>query len=477
MHYFNKYLLSACLLFCGWITSGCAVQADNLPDFISMVKSSSPAVVNVSTTAKTSVTSMLPEQYQSPEAERLLDEMLKRFFKDNGKGGGGGLPDLDSKASGSGFILSSDGYIVTNHHVVEEADEIIVKLHDRREFKAKLVGSDKRTDVALLKVESTNLPTLKIGDSSKLQVGEWVLAIGSPFGLESSATAGIVSATGRNLPTDSYVPFIQTDVAINPGNSGGPLFNLSGEVIGINSQIFSRSGGYMGLSFSIPINMAMGVVNQLKTKGKVTRGWMGVFIQEVDQDLARSFGMLTPSGALVAQVIAKGPAVNVLHEGDVVVDVNGQAVASAASLPAIVGGFSAGQQVNVGILRNGKRETVQITIGELPNEENNGFGMPELKPAAPPPPTNTLGMKLSPLDEAAKQSLGGRDGVLVEEVLGNPAQQVGIMAGDIILLLDGRSVSSPEQFSKLASDFPKGKTVPMLIQRNGAARFLALTIE
>ena len=476
MHTWIKYFLSACLMASFCMVSGCAVHADNLPDFIALVKTRSPAVVNVSTKAKVSVTHMLPEQYQSPEAERLLDEMLKRFFKEEGKGGGG-LPRFDQGASGSGFILSADGYIVTNHHVIEDADEILVKLNDRREFKAKLIGSDKRSDVALIKVESNNLPTLTIGDSSKLQVGEWVLAIGSPFGLESSATAGIVSATGRNLPTDSYVPFIQTDVAINPGNSGGPLFNLQGEVIGINSQIFSRSGGYMGLSFSIPINMAMDVVNQLKSKGKVTRGWLGIYIQEVNQDLAKSFGMLTPSGALVAQVIAQGPAVNVLQEGDVILDVNGQTVDSAAALPAIIGGLGAGQKANVTIVRGGKREVVTITIGELPLEETVGSVKPDAKPALPPVPETILGMKLVPLDPAAKKALGERAGVMVEQVTGEAAQQAGLLSGDIILLLDGHAVGSPEQFKAIASDFAKGKTVPLLVQRDGAARFLALTIE
>ncbi len=457
------------------------LQARSLPEFAELVKANGPAVVNVSTTKKVSAKEMIPERYRSPGTEELFDELLKKFFEGGGGEGGGTPFDHDTNARGSGFILSADGYVVTNHHVVDGADEITVKLNDRREFSAKLIGSDKRSDVALLKIEATGLPTLKMGDSSNIEVGEWVLAIGSPFGFESSATSGIVSATGRSLPTDSYVPFIQTDVAINPGNSGGPLFNLDGEVIGINSQIYSRSGGFMGVSFAIPVNMAMDVIAQLKDGGQVKRGWIGVYIQEVDQSLAQSFGMLTPSGALVAQVIPKGPAVGTLQQGDVIVEFDGKPVASAAVLPSIVGATHAGQAVKLVVMRDKKREEVTLTIGELPTDDQIS-GMPDAEEAAPAEDelaiVKVLGMELAALDEVARESLGtGRSGVLVASVTADPAQRAGVMVGDIITLFDGRSVESPEQIKQQASDLSAGKTVAVLVQRGGSARFLAMKVE
>ena len=342
------------------------VFAHNLPQFTELVKKNSPAVVNISTQQSISPREMLPESLQSPETDELFDELMKRFLERDGTGNGGQPFDFDSKSRGSGFIYSADGYIVTNHHVVLGATDIKVALNDGRELPAQLIGSDERTDVAVLKVTANDLPVLKMGASEKLEVGEWVLAIGSPFGFDHSATAGIVSAKGRSLPDENYVPFIQTDVAINPGNSGGPLFNLAGEVVGINSQIYSRSGGFMGVSFAIPMDIAQNVIEQLKSKGSVSRGWLGVYVQEIDTALAESFGMSKPTGALVAQVMPDGPAAEVLKQSDVILSFDGKPVDNSAALPLLVSSTPIGKVVALAVLRAGKPETVTLTLTELP---------------------------------------------------------------------------------------------------------------
>ncbi len=343
------------------------VFAHNLPQFTELVIKNSPAVVNISTQQSISPREMLPESLQSPETDALFDELMKRFLERDGAGSGGQPFDFDSKSRGSGFIYSADGYIVTNHHVVLGATDIKVALNDGRELPAQLIGSDERTDVAVLKVTANDLPVLKMGASEKLEVGEWVLAIGSPFGFDHSATAGIVSAKGRSLPDENYVPFIQTDVAINPGNSGGPLFNLAGEVVGINSQIYSRSGGFMGVSFAIPMDIAQNVIEQLKSKGSVSRGWLGVYVQEIDTALAESFGMSKPTGALVAQVMPDGPAAEVLKQGDVILSVDGKPVDNSAALPLLVSSTPIGKVVALAVLRAGKPKTVTLTLTELPS--------------------------------------------------------------------------------------------------------------
>lgn len=461
-------------LLAGALCLSASVQARSLPEFTELVKTNGPAVVNITTSHKQKETPEIPSD--APGYEEPFDELMKRFF---GNPGGGGTPeDFGADARGSGFVLSADGYIITNHHVVAEADEILVKLNDRREFTAKLIGSDKRSDVALLKIEAADLPTLKIGDSSTIEVGEWVLAIGSPFGFESSATSGIVSATGRNLPTDTYVPFIQTDVAINPGNSGGPLFNLDGEVVGVNSQIYSRSGGFMGVSFAIPINIVMDVVSQLKNNGKVSRGWIGVYIQEVDQNLAQSFGMSTPTGALVTQVVPEGPAANILQLGDVIVELNGKPVANAGSLPAMVGTVAPEQSVKLTVIRNRERKEVELKIGELPGEEGVAQTETEEPSSAAPAGVEVLGMQLTPIDDTIREALGlAMGGVLVEKVNGDPARRAGVNAGDVVTLLDGKQVNSPDEIKKIVSEIEKGKTVAVLVYREGAARFLAMKVE
>lgn len=462
-------------LLAGALCLSASVQARSLPEFTELVKTNGPAVVNITTSHQQKNTPEIPSD--APGYEEPFDELMKRFF--GNPGSGGAVPeDFGSDARGSGFVLSADGYIITNHHVVDGADEILVKLNDRREFTAKLIGSDKRSDVALLKIEALNLPTLKIGDSGTIEVGEWVLAIGSPFGFESSATTGIVSATGRNLPTDTYVPFIQTDVAINPGNSGGPLFNLDGEVVGVNSQIYSRSGGFMGVSFAIPINIVMDVVSQLKNNGKVSRGWIGVHIQEVDQNLAQSFGMTTPTGALVTQVIPEGPANNILQLGDVIVELNSKPVANAGSLPAMVGTVAPGQSVKLTVIRNRERQEVELNIGELPGEEDAAQATPEEEPNADPASIDVLGMQLTAIDDTIREALGlAVGGVLVEKINGDPAQRAGINAGDVVTLLDGKPVNSPEEIKKIASEIDKGKTIAVLVYREGAARFMAMKVE
>lgn len=461
-------------LLAGAVCFSASVQARSLPEFTELVKTNGPAVVNITTSHKQKTSPETPSD--APGYEESFDELMKRFF---GNPGGGGAPDdFGADARGSGFVLSADGYIITNHHVVDGADEILVKLNDRREFTAKLIGSDKRSDVAVLKIEAMNLPTLKIGDSGTIEVGEWVLAIGSPFGFESSATSGIVSATGRNLPTDTYVPFIQTDVAINPGNSGGPLFNLDGEVVGVNSQIYSRSGGFMGVSFAIPINIVMDVVSQLKNNGKVSRGWIGVYIQEVDQNLAQSFGMTTPTGALVTQVIPEGPANDILQLGDVIIELNGKSVANAGSLPAMVGTVAPGQSVKLTVIRNRERQELELKIGELPGEDGVAQTTPEEEPKAGPEGLEVLGMQLTPIDDTIREALGlAVGGVLVEKIQGDPAQRAGINAGDVVTLLDGKSVNSPEEVKQIAKEIESGKTVAVLVYREGAARFLAMKVE
>jgi serine protease Do len=361
MRWLRAFMLASVSLSAG------TAYASSLPQFTELVKQNSPAVVNISTKQSISPREMLPEALQSPETDELFDELMKRFLERDGGGNADKPFDFDSKSRGSGFIYSSDGYIVTNYHVVEGADEIKVRLNDGRELPAQLIGSDERTDVAVLKIAAKGLPVLKMGVSDTLEVGEWVLAIGSPFGFDHSATAGIVSAKGRSLPNENYVPFIQTDVAINPGNSGGPLFNLAGEVVGINSQIYSRSGGFMGVSFAIPIDVAQGVIEQLKSTGAVSRSWLGVYVQEIDTKLAQSFNMTSPEGALVAEVMPDGPAAGVLNQGDVILSFDDKPVTNSAVLPLLVGSTAIGKTVELAVLRAGKYKAVSLILTELPS--------------------------------------------------------------------------------------------------------------
>ncbi|MDO9163159.1 MAG: DegQ family serine endoprotease [Methylococcaceae bacterium] len=447
-----------------------------LPDFTEMVKANGKAVVNISTTQKASAeaTAAIPEEQQIPEGlPPEMEELFKRFF--NGQGQGGDAP-RDTQSLGSGFIISQDGYILTNHHVVKDADEIVVKLTDRRELVAKLVGSDARTDVALLKVDASDLPVVVIGAPEKLQVGEWVLAIGSPFGFEQSVTAGIVSAKGRSLPGGNYVPFIQTDVAINPGNSGGPLFNMDGKVVGINSQIYSRSGGFMGLSFSIPVDVVMNVVEQIKTKGKASHGWLGVQIQDVTRQLAESFGMKKPQGALVAKIIPGSPAEKSdLQIGDVITEFNGQAIDKSSDLPPLVGLTPIDETAKLTVIRQGEVKTVTFKVGLLPEEVNQ---IAENKTAPQQKATDRLGLIVSNLTDEQREVLQGlKTGVLVQEVGKGAAKEAGIQRGDVVLRIQNNVVRDVADFDKIVKELPVGKSIALLIQRQGSPIFLALKLD
>ncbi|MBS1202979.1 MAG: serine peptidase [Chromatiaceae bacterium] len=364
--------------------------------------------------------------------------------------------------------------MLTNSHVVEGADEIIVRTSDRREFVATLVGTDKRSDIALLKVDAEGLPTAHIGSAKGLQVGEWVLAIGSPFGFEHSATAGIVSAMGRSLPSENYIPFIQTDVAINPGNSGGPLFNLDGEVVGVNSQIYSRTGGFMGLSFAIPIDVAMDVVEQLKTKGRVSRGWLGVLIQDVTRELAPTFGLKRPEGALVAQVLPDSPAAAAgVLPGDVILSYSGKELNASSALPPLVGATPVGEKAQLEVMRKGQRVSLEVTIAELPDEEQLAGGPDEAAPLK----TNRLGLVVGNLTSDQRQQLGiEQNGVLVEEVAEGPAARAGITAGDVILMLDNQDVADLDGFNRILEAIDPGRSVAVLIQRGDGRMFYAIRI-
>lgn len=454
-----------------------------LPDFTGLVEQNNAAVVNISTTQKVAISEMrpqLPEGFDIPEGTPF-DDLLRRYFGPGGPGAPGGPdegePD-ETKSLGSGFIISPDGYLITNHHVIKDADEVVVKLQDRRELVAKIVGSDKRSDIALLKVEAKELPVVELGSSEELKVGEWVLAIGSPFGFDHSVTAGIVSAKGRSLPSDNYVPFIQTDVAINPGNSGGPLFNLDGKVIGVNSQIYSRTGGFMGLSFAIPIDVAMQVVNQLKTQGKVSRGWLGVQIQDVTRELAESFGMKKPQGALVAKILPKSPAEAAgLQIGDIIEKFNGREIESSAALPPMVGRTKIGENAKLKVLRQGKSIEVPIKIGQLPDEE------PAVASKAGPGAEGDQLARLNvavanPTDEQREQlELPKTGGVLIVAVKPGPAAEAGIRQGDVILRIQDQAIRDAKHFGDIVKGLPKGKTVAVLVQRRGGSQFLAIKLK
>ena len=448
------------------------VQARNLPDFTRLAEKNSPSVVNISTTQKVKRKSRLPENFQIPDLpeDSPLNDFFRHFFDEDGDAP---MP-RDEKSLGSGFIISPDGYVMTNNHVVRDADEVIVRLSDRREFSAKVVGTDERSDVALLKIDAVNLPVVKIGKSKDLKVGEWVLAIGSPFGFDHSVTAGIVSAKGRSLPRENYVPFIQTDVAINPGNSGGPLFNLDGEVVGVNSQIYSRTGGFMGLSFAIPIEVAMNVADQLKSKGHVIRGWLGVLIQDVTAELAESFAMDKPRGALVSRVLPDSPASKAGFEvGDIILKYNGDYVDHSKDLPPLVGRTQVNTAVPVRVLRRGKVKTLKVVIGELPAED-------ELRASTVKPKTsiqNRIGVSVTELTSAQRKKLDiAKGGVLVNQASG-AATRAGIRGGDVIVMLNNKDISGVEQFEKLVKDLPVNRSVPVLVHRaRSGPVFLALKI-
>jgi serine protease Do len=467
------YTARVALFLVGWVVLSPAAFAGSLPDFTPLVKENAPAVVNISTLQHTKVPRGLPPGMQMPELPENspFNEFFRHFF---GDGEGGDLGERQAQSLGSGFIISSDGYILTNQHVVDDADEIVVRLTDRKSFDAKVVGFDKASDVALLKIDAKDLPTVQIGKSSKLQVGEWVLAIGSPFGFDHTVTAGIVSAKGRSLPSENYVPFIQTDVAINPGNSGGPLFDMNGKVIGINSQIYSRTGGFMGLSFAIPIELAMDVAEQLKTTGHVARGYLGVLIQDVNRELAESFGLKHPKGALVSKVMPGSPAAKAgLKEGDIILAYNGHNLLNSSQLPPLVGSSSVDGKAELTVLRDGKERTVTVKLAELPPQQQaqmEGQAQPES------PQQDKLGMVVAPLTDQDRKRLGMEDvkGVLVQQVGSGPAKNAGIHPGDVIVMLAGKHVPDMDTFKSVLANLPAGKSVAILVQRREGPMFLAL---
>lgn len=462
MQKIRKYLLGFLLLV---IQFGIA-QASKLPDFTHLVEQVSPAVVNISTSKK-----MINNRLSAPDLDDI-PPMFREFFRNQ-------IPNYSptqpAQSLGSGFIISSDGYILTNNHVVNGADEIIVRLSDRQELKAKLVGADARTDIALLKVDAKNLPVVKMGKSEALKVGEWVMAIGSPFGFDHSVTVGVVSAKGRSLGSDSnYVPFIQTDVAINPGNSGGPLFNLNGEVVGINSQILTRSGGFMGLSFAIPVDVAVTVADQIKTSGKVERAWLGVVIQEVNRDLAESFGLAKPSGALVVDILSNEPAANSgLQVGDVVLSVNGQAINRSADLPHIIGLLKSGEKANLEVVREGINKKITIVTQALPDDRSVAVQGQATPNSAK---NNKMGLLIDDLS-VNQQQLAVRQGVIVKAIQqGGLAQQMGLRVNDVITHLNNHPVASAVEFQKMVDELPEGKISAMRILRNGFSTFITFKI-
>src|SRR4051812_36989721 len=434
--------------------------AQMLPDFSAVVEANKTAVVNITSTKMASAS----RERRTPFSEDIpQDNPLYKFFRRFDAP----MPQQPMQGTGSGFIVQADGIILTNAHVVEGADEVRVKLTDRREFKGQVKGIDHVTDVAVVKIDATGLSTVRFADPSMLRVGEWVLAIGSPFGFENTVTAGIVSATSRSLPEGSYVPFIQTDAAVNPGNSGGPLFNLRGEVIGINSQIYSRSGGFMGLAFAIPIDVAAKVKDELLAHGKVERGRIGVGIQDVNASLAQSFGLEKPEGALVSQVEPGGPADKAgVKPGDVILSFNGKALGGSNELPSLVANTKPGSKAAVEVWRNGKKQSLALTVGELKNAQS-------AKSEQSGEEHGKLGLAVRPLTPDERKQLDGVQGLVVQQASG-PAARAGIRQGDVITAVNGTPVKSVDDLRR-AADKAKG-TVALLVKRGEASIFLPIEI-
>ncbi len=438
----------------------------SLPDFTEIVDSASPAVVKI----------LVEYESENPRYQEQIEELpeaLRRFFDLRG-----GPPVPRERAGmGSGFIFSSDGYVVTNNHVVENARQVVVRLPDRQEFDAEVVGTDPRSDLAVLKVDASRLPFLQLADEDDVKVGQWVLAIGSPFSLDFSVTAGIVSALGRSLPTetgDNYVPFIQTDVAINPGNSGGPLFNLDGEVIGVNSQIFTRSGGSIGLSFAIPVSVVRNVITQIREKGVVERGWLGVSIQDVDRNLAESFGLDRPRGALIAQIGRDSPAERAgLQPGDVITVFDGESIETSADLPHVVGLIAPGTRVEAFIVREGEEQAIDVEVGGLAADE-----VARVETGAVVDGSITLlGMRIAEAEPAILSELGLSGGVVIREVaLNSPAEEAGVRPGDILTRLGSRPIGRVEDLEGAAAELAPGRSVPARFIRGQSPLFIGIRI-
>ncbi|MEO0443484.1 MAG: DegQ family serine endoprotease [Pseudomonadota bacterium] len=461
-HFFQWFIAIAALIY-----AQSHVHARSLPEFTDLIDAKSSAVVKITTLTKGSANRQGNQQFEMPEN---VPEIFRHFFDPRQ------APRRDAQSMGSGFFISSDGYVLTNNHVVEGATEITVRLIDRREYSAEIVGLDPQSDLALLKIDQNNLPFLRLADSDSARVGEWVLAIGSPFGLDYSVSAGIISAIGRSIPADgrqNYVPFIQTDVAINPGNSGGPLFNLDGDVVGINSQIYTRSGGSIGLSFAIPSNLAKDVVDQLRDTGSVQRGWLGVVIQDVDKDLALSFGLKKPQGALIAQMEPSGPAESSgLKVGDIVLEFNGRKIDTSSDLPYAVGPTRAGTTVPVDIMREGKKMTLDVTVGTR--------GKPaDVASTSPIEDSDTrLGIVVENLTDQQKESLNIDSGVVIAQVApDSPAADAGIRPGDVLVQLGFDEITSIKDFKEIEKTLPANKPQPIRVIRRGSPLFRSILIE
>jgi len=459
---FSAMLLTGILLATSY-----AAKADGLPNLVDVIEKNRNSVVNIATKGSSDPTVNTGSNSLDLDS---LPPQLREFFK--------GMPAPNAKPKsqpfrslGSGFIISSDGYVVTNAHVIDDAESIRVTLKDRRELDAKVIGVDENSDIALLKVEAKDLPVATFGDSSKLKVGQWVVAIGAPFGLEHSASQGIVSALARSLNdgvnNTTYVPFIQTDVAVNPGNSGGPLFDLDGNVVGVNSMIYSRSGGYMGISFSIPANTVKNVTTQLKEKGYVSRGKLGVLIQDVTQELADSFNLPGPTGALVARVEADSAADKAgLKTGDVIVSFNSVPVYTSSDLPPLVGNTEIGKHVPVTLIRAGKEVKVEVVVGQLKPT-------PDAKVAKAAAAKDGFGVAVGPLDEEQRKATRSDKGVVVNQVIGDStAEKAGILVNDIIVSFNNKEVATPDELRQAIKDAPKGRSVPVLVIRDNSARYI-----
>ena len=465
----KRVALNLSILWFAVLLFSSSAFAAELPDFTALVEKNAPAIVNVraTTTPKANPQSQLPGADQQQD----VPEIFRRFF---GPIPRGQQPGGERQSAGSGFIVSSDGYILTNNHVVDGADQVTVRLSDRRELDAKVIGTDEQTDIALLKIDATGLPVVSFGDSKLLKPGQWVVAVGSPFGMDHSVTHGIVSAIGRGYDrSQQYVPFIQTDVPINPGNSGGPLFNLAGQVVGINSQIFSNTGGYMGVSFAIPISVAMNTMSQLKEKGHVSRGMIGVQIQNVDRDSAKALGLPRSGGALVNSVSADSAAEKSgIKVGDVILAFNGSEVVSSSDLPPLVGLTPPGTKATLSVFRSGKTMEVPITVGEVP-QDASASATAQSKVA----PSNKLGIVVEDLTSDQRQQLGLKEeGVVITRVDGAAAQRAALQPGDVVLMVGRKSIASTGDFAASVKALKSEDSVMLLIRRNDVASFVALTV-
>lgn len=470
----NRLIFSAFAVLLLLTANPVVAKVTGLPDFTDLVEETGPAVVNIQVTqfgerAQGRADGMeSPYGQQDQQDQQEIPEFFRRFFDQPGTPQNG---RPDRRGAGSGFIFESDGYIITNHHVIDGADQIIVRMADRREFEAELIGSDPLSDIALLKIDAVNLPTLKLGDSKALRAGEWVVAIGSPFNFDQSVTAGIVSAKGRSTNQQQYVPFIQTDVAINRGNSGGPLINMDGEVVGINSWILSSGGGYMGLSFSIPIENASGAVKQLREHGKVSRGLLGVQVGAVNREMAEAFGLERPIGALVNDVNEGSAADRAgIEPGDVILAFNDEAIESSGDLPPLVGINPPGTEAEVLIIRNGKEKTFVVTLDALESDDEGNLTTSSSGSGQ----SNALGIVVEPINESRRRALGDPDGgVIVSHIESDGAFRAGLRTGDVILTINNESVADVESFDQITESLPENKAVALRVMREGVTRYIA----